>query len=445
MCKTPVNGHYRGMETMGSAAVVFLLLLAFSGCSPARKVSRYLKREFRAETQSNQFTGLLLVDARTRDTLYALNPEKYFTPASNVKLFTFYAALKTLPQHIPALKYARLGDTLYVVGTGDPAALHPDLRDSTALRFMRGFPEITMVNTNLADPTYGPGWSWDDFDQYYMPGRSAFPIHGNILRLTATSDGVRAEPAVFGDSLLAGSGSRLQIENGSRLRAETRNLFYQVPESGDTLDIPIRVSPGLERQLWSEATGSRIHEGRHLPPDSLESLPGMAVDTLLKKMMAESDNFIAEQLMLAVSGTRSDTLSFRSARDFVLEEYLPGLPQKPRWVDGSGLSRYNLFTPESVVYLLGKLYREFPEARLFALLAQGGRNGTIEDYYRDGEAPYLFGKTGSLGNNHNLSGYLRTRSGKLVLFAFMNNHFTEPSGNVKNRMQRILREVRDTY
>ncbi len=149
--------------------------------------------------------------------------------------------------------------------------------------------------------------------------------------------------------------------------------------------------------------------------------------------------------MLMVSGTRSDTLSFETARNFVLGEQLAGLPQRPRWVDGSGLSRYNLFTPESLVFLLRKLHREFPESRLFPLLAQGGRDGTLKDLYSSEESPYIFGKTGSLSNNHNLSGYLRTRSGKTVIFSFMNNHYTDPTSSVKSRMQRILDWVRDNY
>ena len=88
---------------------------------------------------------------------------------------------------------------------------------------------------------------------------------------------------------------------------------------------------------------------------------------------------------------------------------------------------------------------EFPESRLFALLAQGGQAGTLRNWYSDGQGPYLFGKTGSLSGVHNLSGYLKTRSGKTVVFSFMNNHYTGSSQPVKARMQRILNRVRDHY
>lgn len=413
------------------------ILVSLSGCSPVRKVNKHLGRQFRNEARSNQFTGILLVDAASRDTLFSLNARKYFTPASNVKLFTLYAGLKTLPNRIPALKYAMYRDSIYVVGTGDPSALHPDLKDSTALNFLRGFPHVTMINTNLLDPAYGPGWSWEDFDAYYMPGRSAFPIHGNILRLVGRPDSLMVSPPVFRDSLMP--------RTGRRARSPLRNIFFRTPPPGDTLDIPLRISAPLERDLWSAVSGRVVVSGNTLPPTPLETLPGIASDSLYAKMMKESDNFIAEQLMLLVSGTQSDTLSFEAARDRVLEEFLPGIPQRPRWVDGSGLSRYNLFTPESIVYLLDRLYREIPENRLFALLAQGGQDGTLQEWYREGASPYVFGKTGSLSNNHNLSGYLVTRSGRRVYFSIMNNHFTQPTVRVKEQMQAILQWVRANY
>ncbi len=416
---------------------ILLLTLAFSGCSSQRKTHRFLREQLQAVEEGEQFTGFLMVDAIQRDTLYSWNAGKYFTPASNMKVFTLYAGLKTLADRLPALKYLIRSDTLHILGTGDPSALHPELMDSTAVSFAGRFGHLVLHTGNFEDPAWGAGWAWDDFDRAYMPSRSALPLYGNTVRLIRRGDGLEVVPYLFRDSLA--------MEKNPFRRSPDGNRFYYNPSFPDTVAVPLRIHPSLEAALWEAATGVPTGTGASIPAGPWEVLPGMASDSLYRQMMTVSDNFLAEQVMLMVSATLGDTLSFSRARDHVLETYLKGMPSPPRWVDGSGLSRYNLCSPESLVYLLLELYQEIPEQRLFALMAQGGQEGTLEEWYLDPAGPYLFGKTGTLSNNHNLCGYLKTRSGKTLAFSFMNNHYRKPSRIVKSRMQRILNWVRDHY
>ena len=160
--------------------------------------------------------------------------------------------------------------------------------------------------------------------------------------------------------------------------------------------------------------------------------------------MRNSDNFLAEQLMLVVAGTISDTLRTEIAITYAMDSLLSQLPDKPIWVDGSGLSRYNLFTPRSIVKVWELIYKMIPEERLFELIAVGGQSGTIEDWY-ESDPPYIFGKTGTLRNNHCLSGFLKTRKGKTLIFSFMHNNYTQSSSTIKAEMQKILWEVHENY
>jgi D-alanyl-D-alanine carboxypeptidase/D-alanyl-D-alanine-endopeptidase (penicillin-binding protein 4) len=96
------------------------------------------------------------------------------------------------------------------------------------------------------------------------------------------------------------------------------------------------------------------------------------------------------------------------------------------------------------VQLWEKIYTLVPQERLFTLLAIGGKKGTIRNYYKESK-PYIFGKTGSLSNNHALSGYLVTRRGKLLIFSFMNTHFATSTGEVRNNMQAILHRIYEAY
>ena len=73
---------------------------------------------------------------------------------------------------------------------------------------------------------------------------------------------------------------------------------------------------------------------------------------MLKLMMHESDNFFAEQTLLMVGNEKIGIMDDNKTIDTLLKSDFLGIPQKPKWVDGSGLSRYNLMTPQDFVWIL---------------------------------------------------------------------------------------------
>jgi D-alanyl-D-alanine carboxypeptidase/D-alanyl-D-alanine-endopeptidase (penicillin-binding protein 4) len=157
-----------------------------------------------------------------------------------------------------------------------------------------------------------------------------------------------------------------------------------------------------------------------------------------------SDNFIAEQLLLQVSYKVNKTYSVQEAIHYAEENYLKGIPQEPRWVDGSGLSRYNLFTPSSIVFLLEKMYHEIPLQQLLDYFPVGGVSGTLKNWFSN-DTPYVFAKSGTLSNNYNLSGYLMTKKGTLLIFSYMNNHYKKPTSDIKKEMEIVLKEIYYKY
>jgi D-alanyl-D-alanine carboxypeptidase/D-alanyl-D-alanine-endopeptidase (penicillin-binding protein 4) len=68
----------------------------------------------------------------------------------------------------------------------------------------------------------------------------------------------------------------------------------------------------------------------------------------------------------------------------------------------------------------------------------------VKNWYK-ADSPYIFGKTGSLSNNHCLSGYLITKSGKTLIFSFMNSNFVASTSDIRSNMQGILEYIRDNY
>ncbi|PQA56145.1 hypothetical protein C5O19_17470 [Siphonobacter curvatus] len=424
-----------------------LVLLGQSSCRVSRQRSSLTSLD--TLWQSNAFqhhhAGLMILDADTRKVVYQHNAERYFVPASNTKLFTFYAGMKMLGDSIEALRYVVQQDSLIFWGTGDPSLLNPNLPSTKVVDFLQSRSEkLYFWPGNPLLKPYGPGWAWDDYNDYYQAERTSLPLYGNVVRFTRKSDQtVQANPSQFRYTL-----DTLHRDFQVR-RAETENLFYgtkaPIPLRYEQ-DVPFRTSTEVTLQLLSDTLQKPITPLPAFTSKVYQPLRSVASDTLFKRMLQPSDNFLAEQILLLVCAKLEQPFDPGTAIDYMLNNHLRDLPDAPHWVDGSGLSRYNLFTPRSIVALLEKLLAEVPRERLFPLLAVGGQSGTLRNSYRSADRkPYLFGKTGSLSTCYNLSGYLLTKTGKTLLVSFMNNNFNRPTSEVRKEVERVLTAIHEQY
>jgi D-alanyl-D-alanine carboxypeptidase/D-alanyl-D-alanine-endopeptidase (penicillin-binding protein 4) len=167
------------------------------------------------------------------------------------------------------------------------------------------------------------------------------------------------------------------------------------------------------------------------------------LDSMLTRMMHRSDNFYAEQTLLMVSLKLSGTMNEKAAIDSLLHTDLAALPQPPSWADGSGLSRYNLFTPEDFVTILNKMKNEFGMDRLKKIFATGG-TGTIRNYYKQ-DSGFIYAKTGTLTGVVAFSGYLITKKNRLLIFStLVNNHHSSPT-EIRKVIEKFLHQIRDNF
>ena len=159
--------------------------------------------------------------------------------------------------------------------------------------------------------------------------------------------------------------------------------------------------------------------------------------------MHRSDNFFAEQTLLMASNEHLGYMSDEKIIDTILSNDLKDVPQRPKWVDGSGLSRYNLFTPQSFVYILNKMKNEFGLERMKVILPTGGE-GTLSSYYKK-DAGFIYAKTGTLSNNCAISGYLITNKGKLLIFSILSNNYITGATPIRKAAERFLQGIREKY
>ncbi|NDG47202.1 MAG: hypothetical protein EBY37_08950 [Flavobacteriia bacterium] len=93
-----------------------------------------------------------------------------------------------------------------------------------------------------------------------------------------------------------------------------------------------------------------------------------------------------------------------------------------------------MFTPRSLVSVLKEIYKTSSWNLILSRFPKGGVSGTLKAY----DVEQVYGKTGTLRHNHNLSGYLITKRGKTLVFSVMVNHFTAPTSEVRLGIGKVL-------
>jgi D-alanyl-D-alanine carboxypeptidase/D-alanyl-D-alanine-endopeptidase (penicillin-binding protein 4) len=428
------------MRLVISICFVWLII----SCSPVR----FLREEIAAtEKELKDHTGFMLYDLAARKNVFEHQSSSYFTPASNTKIFTFYTSLKILGDSVPALRYVVKNDSLIVWGTGDPAFLYPEVYGNTRVYdFLSDSSKRLFFSTNhFRTSALGPGWSWDDYNDYYSAERSPFPVYGNLISIQSTFDErLIFSPLYFSTQLVFADEKRKNMEIIRDVDSNQLTVYRGEQKRERKFNIPFRYGNDVFGEVLADTLNKTVDEVSIRLPKEARTIYSIPTDSLYKVMMQESDNFIAEQLLLMCAGVLSDTLKPEIAIKYAKDKLINDLPDEVAWVDGSGLSRYNLFTPRTIIKLWEKIYRLVPQERLFKLLAIGGKAGTIKNYYK-GDEPYVFGKTGSLSNNHCLSGYVITKKKRTLIFSFMSNNFVSPTSEVRKKMEKILKFVHDKY
>ncbi len=420
-------------------------MILLTGCVSIKKVAfqRDLKKTIKdSEVFSQYFTGFALYDLDNEEFISEINSDLYFTPASNTKILTLAAYLDAGNKRIPSFLIGKDGNRTILRPLGDPSFLHPDFPGQPAFRRLMQILSDT-VFLDLSNKTierYGPGWAWDDYYYYYQTERNTLPIYGNVVRAARINNKYTVIPSFFKNYV--------KYESQRNYREASYNVFNfsgtDLKSDSSFVDIPFITSDELTERLLSDTLNKVIISQQF--PSSVQKwdtvFNGLSIP-IVATMMQRSDNFLAEQLL--INGQLSK--GFYSPEDYFFhlnQSIFKDLSKPLIWVDGSGLSRYNMVSPGSMVKILEDIYYKLTWQEITQIFPSGGVSGTIRNWYT-ADTPYVFAKTGTLRHNHCLSGYLMTDSGKILVFSFMNNHFPYESAVVKREMQKVLFAVKENY
>jgi serine-type D-Ala-D-Ala carboxypeptidase/endopeptidase (penicillin-binding protein 4) len=396
--------------------------------------------------------GISIYEPSTQKYLFNYNAEKNFTPSSNVKLFTLYAGMKYLGDSLVGMRYQEDSNNIVLYPSGDPTLLHADFKTQNVLEFLKQTKKnIWGTDMGFITNRFGSGWVFDDYSEDYMAERSSLPIHGNTVSFSGTRDDITIIPKNLYTPIFVSK----RISNdynkfiSSVKRDFEKNLFtIDIDETKlKQVYVPFITSTDLAYKLLSDTIKKDIKStlsftlNDYQKFDKKEIIHSQPTDSLFRPMMHNSDNFFAEQTLLMVSNEKLGYMSDEAIIDTLLKTDFKDLPTKPRWVDGCGLSRYNLFSPKDFVYLLDKMKNEFGMERLKGILTTGGQ-GTLKGYYENAKG-FIYAKTGSMSNNVSLSGYLFTKKNKMLILSVQINGFSGTGRAGRRAIEKMLLQIRE--
>ncbi len=427
-------------------------------------------------------------DATTGEALYERSTGQRLNPASNMKLFTSAAAMHALgPDYrfttdllgSGRLRGGALRSDLFLRGGGDPTMLDSDYRElaqglrEAGVRRVRG--DLVADDSFFDDVPLGAAWSWDDEPFYYSAVTSALTVapdtdydSGNVI--VRTSPGaVGARPAVAlqprtgvvrvvnrATTGAAGSDTSLTVErqHASRRVVVTGSIAADADTSEEWVTVPdptTYASDVLERALRAEGirVDGDVREGR-TPSGArvLATHDSMTLTDLLTPFLKLSNNMHAEALVKTMgheatgTGSWSDGLAVVEAN----AERLGVDTSTLRMSDGSGLSRFDLLTTDSLADLLVAVrsepwFQDWYDALPIAGNPDRFTGGTLRSRMAGtAAADNLHAKTGSMTSVSALSGYVDNADGRPLVFSMISNDYLDSPRSAEDAVGVTLAE-----
>jgi D-alanyl-D-alanine carboxypeptidase/D-alanyl-D-alanine-endopeptidase (penicillin-binding protein 4) len=371
---------------------------------------------------ANAQLGLLIVDPKTGDTIYSRNAGKLFMPASNQKIITSAVALAQLgpdyQYHTVIAKRGPVKDSvlngdLIVIGRGDPtmsdrvygsaASAMAAIADSVRAHGIRRVTGALRQGGNaFPDSIYGYGWEWDD-----IGGESGAPVDELFYN----------EGMVQRAMKVGGRDTVVSVATRTPGYVYLSMLYGALTQRGVTVD-------GLVN-LTADTLAP--------PYDTVYIVTSPPLREILKHFLKPSQNQIGEALLKTLGLEKTGIGSADAGAEIEITQLRNwGVDSTGVVVyDGSGLSRHDLVSPETIVKVLTAMQKDTAFSAYYDAFPIAGVDGTIRTRMKGTPAENnLRGKTGTIEFVRSLSGYVDTADGERLVFSFLSNHFTTPVSEI---------------
>ncbi|WP_232285725.1 D-alanyl-D-alanine carboxypeptidase/D-alanyl-D-alanine endopeptidase [Crocosphaera chwakensis] len=415
--------------------------------------------------------GILVKTLDKQTTLYDLNSQKYFIPASNIKLLTTAAALIKYDSNyqIKTPVYSSESSpnltVLKVIGQGDPTLNSQQLETLAQQLKRKGIQHIENLiveDTSFNDQIINSTWEWEDIQFYYATSVNSLILNENAVVLILTpqklgekltmewSDPIAAKQWTVNNQTITGEqDSHYSVSINRNFEKPLLTITGSLASNSEPDPFGMAVvNPGkyfldslkfyLEREGINVVNSDVIYDdGKIENLEKIIEISSSPLQEIITKANQESNNLYAESLLNLLVDNTLENSAIDNLKAILTQLGLD--PNLYHLKDGSGLSRHNLATPEALVNLL-TLMEQTPKAKMYRdSLAVGGINGTLKNRFKETIIEgKIQGKTGTLSGSSSLSGYIEPTNYEQLAFSIMVNQSDLPASELRNIIDQII-------
>ncbi len=426
--------------------------------------------------------GIEIYSLDRMETIYEVRKNQLFIPASNLKLITTAASLKSLgPNYRFSTRLYTTGKLegntlygdLYIKGYGDPKLVTEQMW--LLVNELQNLPIRKIVGNIIADDTFFDPvsrvktWKKTGGSEAYNAPLGALSFNFNTVTVyVSPGNNSGDKPRV----ILEPETQYLRIANQARTlkRGKRGQLIVNRVDRGayDEITIMGGISRSRPRaryfvnitdptnyalsvfkeylgqagvEVIGESFSGTVPKGAKLLINHKSEPLALALRGLNKF----SNNFVAEQILKTLAAEKFGPPGTTEKGLRILNDYLQSLgfsKDKYTIVDGSGLSRQNRLTPHQIVKVLDVVREDlsiFPE--FISALGVMGVDGNVKQRMNGiEESQKARVKTGTLNSVSALSGYFQSLDGERFAFSILMNELKCHNGQALKIQDRIVRE-----